>query len=455
MVALGVHPVDPPGEVHQQLRHQPGQEVGVATAVDVPDVQRRPGMHRRVRVAERPLVGRQCAVGVLEPLPAHRQQLVLGERRVDVGQRHGVEGEVPGSEPGVLPRVGHREDVLGVDVEPGGVATVATLGRRWRLRRVAVEPALHVVVVELLAPDHPGERLPGDQARVVVDGGRDHLAVELVGLHATLREHLVEARAERGVGRGRPEADPDHLGLPRRDRQAVPPGDLRADAVRVHRRRACDHMVVDPVLGVRRGVRRAVEPRQVGVVVAEQQVGGRAVRTGVQLPAQLAEPGVTHRDLAGAGGLQRRPLGTDVPGPGVAEPQVGQHVERRGLRSRVGDAHLHEQVVRVVLGMRHLDHPVAVVVERPGVEQLVLGPALVTATVLGHQVAVGELGLRVVVAPPQPGMAGKGVDEPPVVLDVLAVVALRALSGRTSAPSGSGRDRSTPRAPCTAAGRRR
>ena len=124
VVALGVHPVDPPGEVHQQLRHQPGQEVGVAAAVDVPHVQRRPGVHRRVGVAERPLVGGQRAVGVLEPLAAHRQQLVLGERRVDVGQGDGVEGEVPGGEPRVLPRVGHREDVAGVDVEPAGVAAV-------------------------------------------------------------------------------------------------------------------------------------------------------------------------------------------------------------------------------------------------------------------------------------------------------------------------------------------
>ena len=192
VVALGVHPVDPPGEVHQQLRQQPGEEVGVATPVDVPHVQRRPGMHGRVGVAERPLVGRQRAVGVLEPLPAHGEQLVLGEGRVEVRQGDRVEGEVPGREPGVLPRVGHREDVLGVDVEPAGVATVAAFGRGRRLGGVAVEPALHVVAVELLAPDHPGEGLPGDQTRVVVDGGGDDLAVELVGLLAALVEHLVE-----------------------------------------------------------------------------------------------------------------------------------------------------------------------------------------------------------------------------------------------------------------------
>ena len=70
---------------------------------------------------------------------------------------------------------------------------------RWwrRLGRVAVQPALHVVAVELLAPDHPGEGLAGHEPRVVVHVGRDHLAVELVRLRAALREHLVELGAER------------------------------------------------------------------------------------------------------------------------------------------------------------------------------------------------------------------------------------------------------------------
>ncbi len=173
---------------------QPGQEVVVAPAVDVPHVERRPRVHRRVDVTERPLVGGEGTVGVLEPLAAQHQQLVLGERRVEMGQGDGVEGEVPRGEPGVLPRVGHRQDVAGVHVHPAGVATGAALRRRRRLRRVAVEPALDVVAVELLAPDHPGERLAGDQALVVVDTGRDHLGVELVGLSASLVEDLVERR---------------------------------------------------------------------------------------------------------------------------------------------------------------------------------------------------------------------------------------------------------------------
>ena len=303
VVALGVHPVDPPGEVHQQLRHQPGQEVGVAAAVDVPHVQRRPGVHRRVGVAERPLVGRQRAVGVLEPLAAHRQQLVLGERRVEVGQGHGVEGEVPGGEPRVLPGVGHRQDVPGVDVEPAGVAALATFRRWWRLGRVAVQPALHVVAVELLAPDHPGEGLPRHQPRVVVDRGRDHLVVELVGLRcAAARAPCRRPRRTPGADDGGRRRTRTTWVSPGADREAVPGRRLRADAgPGSPSRRPATTWSLIPSFGYAGESVRAVEPAQVGVVVAEQQVGRRAVGAGVELPGQLAEPRVVHRDPVGAG----------------------------------------------------------------------------------------------------------------------------------------------------------
>ena len=71
-----------------------------------------------------------------------------------------------------------------------------------------------------------------------------------------------------------------------------------------------------------------------------------------------------------------------------------------------------------------LDDPVPVVVERTRVEQLVLGVVLPSAAVLGPKILVGERGLRVVVAPAVPGVAGDGVEVPPVVLDVLTVVGL-------------------------------
>ena len=228
------------------------EEVVVTAAVDVPHVQRRPGVHRRVGVAERPLVCRERTVGVLEPLAAQHQQLVLGERRVDVGQGDRVEGQVPGGEPRVLPRIRHGQDVAGVHVEPAGVAAAPSL--RWwrRLGRVAVQPALHVVPVELLAPDHPGEGLTGDEPRVVVDVGRDHLGVELVGLTAPRREHLVELGAEAPAtttaGAGGP-APPGSRPAP--PSAGTTPRAFVPVAIRVHRRRTGDDVVVDAVLRVR------------------------------------------------------------------------------------------------------------------------------------------------------------------------------------------------------------
>src|SRR5439155_11896301 len=57
VVSAGVLPVDPPGEVDQQLVEDPAEEVDVATAVDGEDLERRKGLDRRIDVAEVPLVG--------------------------------------------------------------------------------------------------------------------------------------------------------------------------------------------------------------------------------------------------------------------------------------------------------------------------------------------------------------------------------------------------------------
>ena len=80
--------------------------------------------------------------------------------------------------------------------------------------------------------------------------------------------------------------------------------------------------------------------------------------------------------------------------------------------------------VGVGLGVVDLDDPVPVVVERAGVEQLVLGLVLAPTAVLRDQVVVGERPLRIVVAPPVERVARQRVDVPPVLLGVLAVVAL-------------------------------
>jgi len=74
----------------------------------------------------------------------------------------------------------------------------------------------------------------------------------------------------------------------------------------------------------------------------------------------------------------------------------------------------------------HLGDPVPVLVERAGVEQLVLRLVAAPAGIGLDQVLIRERTLRVVVTPPVPGVAGNGVQVPPVLLDILAMITLRA-----------------------------
>ena len=100
-------------------------------AVVLEDAHCRPGMHRRIDVAECPFIGRQLAVRMHQPDLAQQQQLRLGEIRIDQRKRDAMKGEVPGGEPGIFPLVRHRHDVGGDEVRPIAVAAVlAALGRR-------------------------------------------------------------------------------------------------------------------------------------------------------------------------------------------------------------------------------------------------------------------------------------------------------------------------------------
>ena len=192
VVALHVLAVDPPVEVEQQLVQDPGQEVEVVVAGDLVHAQRRPRLDRGVDVREVPLVRRELAVGMHVPLAAEQDELGLGELGVDMGQRDAVEGEVPGGIPGVLPLVGHRDDVAVVEVRPLVVAARQALGRRRGVGRVALQPAAHVEVEELLGPQHPGERLAQDERLVGRGRGGGQLGIEGVGLPLAGRHDLGE-----------------------------------------------------------------------------------------------------------------------------------------------------------------------------------------------------------------------------------------------------------------------
>jgi hypothetical protein len=69
VVAADVLAVYPPGEIEQQLVHDPGQEIEVPSPVDL----EHPLGGRRIHAAERPLVRRNLAVGVHVPLAEQQQ----------------------------------------------------------------------------------------------------------------------------------------------------------------------------------------------------------------------------------------------------------------------------------------------------------------------------------------------------------------------------------------------
>src|SRR5579863_6930612 len=71
-----------------------------------------------------------------------------------------------------------------------------------------------------------------------------------------------------------------------------------------------------------------------------------------------------------------------------------------------------------------LGDPVTVAVEYARVEKLIFGIELAPPAVLRPEVLIRKRGLRIVVAPAVPGVAGECVQVPPVFLDVLAVVGL-------------------------------
>ena len=79
-----------------------------------------------------------------------------------------MESEVPRGVPGKFPFVRHRHDAVVVKVTPLRVAAELPVVRWGRLGRIANEPLLDDVMIELFAPHHAGERLPLDRAVLFV-----------------------------------------------------------------------------------------------------------------------------------------------------------------------------------------------------------------------------------------------------------------------------------------------
>ena len=205
----------------------------------------------------------------------------------------------------------------------------------------------------------------------------------------------------------------------------VPEGALGAGLRRVDGGRPVDHVVVDAVLRVRRdrwrcrtAARCSSRSRRTAPPAPR-----RRGRSGEQL--ERAEERVLDPGRRVARRRHRRP------GPPTSQDQVlrnqavGSTCRVSASGPGVGHRDRHQQVIGAGLGVVHLDDPVPVSRRRPRCRPARIRAGTGCASGSVDQVLVGERALRIVVAPPVPGVAGHRVEVPPVLLDVLAVVALR------------------------------
>src|SRR5215467_13746154 len=133
---------------------------------------------------------------------------------------------------------------------PFRVALIGASCRRRRLPRIPFKPETDVIVVELLAPDHPGESLPLHEPRVVVALVFLKERIILIGLaHAGLG-HIVKVCewARMALG-GKAQADPRRS--PSRRLQHVMRRRLGPSSLGVHRSMvAVDDVFVNSILEI-------------------------------------------------------------------------------------------------------------------------------------------------------------------------------------------------------------
>ena len=166
-----------------------------------------------------------------------------------------------------------------------------------------------------------------------------------------------------------------------------------------------DHLIVDVVLRIRHLCRRAlVESLDVAFVVTVPTAVGRPdrgrQRAAICRATPLPRPRLRRR------WRRRLSLGSPAagfPGAAVAEPQCWQNVKFGGIRSGVTERDACAHVARRALGVLHRDPPVAISLEKSGVNQLEFALILVSPCVLLPKSCIGKTRPAVVVAPAQPG----------------------------------------------------
>src|SRR5262249_7820780 len=137
-----------------------------------------------------------------------------------------------------------------------------------------LQPARYVVVIVLLAPQHPSESLAEDAPPVLVEMGRVQCLVEGIGLRPAPHEGLVEAFPEgRARGGGRTQSQAHACRAAGRDLQPVVRRGLGAGPRRVNSvGPSMQQEVVDPVLNEAARILAAEQTAVISLVVGEQQL---------------------------------------------------------------------------------------------------------------------------------------------------------------------------------------
>ncbi len=428
VLALGVFAIHPPGKIQQQFVKNAFQKPPIADAVpllvDLINAPGRPGMDRGIHVAECPFIGRNLTVGVHIPFAQHEDELLLGERRVHQRERDAMKREIPGGIPGILPLIRHRDDIGVIEMRPIRVPAVVTFTRGGLPCRIALEPSIHIVVIELFAPKQSGKGLPLYAARVFRQMGRGKAVVELVrftnarrkdGLEVLLRE----PRAPAIIG----QSQADGLCLTGREREHILSRSFGAQTIWIHRLLLTLHdIVVKAVLRVPGACLIAIETAAVGVIFCKEQ-GGLAF---AEQPAQaivfvlrLDDPHVVDRLPL----PETRTPDVRAPGPGVAKPDGRKQRELSLLRPVIHDLNTDAQIFRRRFGILDAHVEIPVLVEDTAVDQFELRIMAPSAAILLDQPGIGERCLRVLVQIFHVGMRRRRIEVEIVLLHILPVIA--------------------------------
>ena len=227
---------------------------------------------------------------------------------------------------------------------------------------VLAQPAVDVVLVVLLAPQQPGQRLAHHQrARRRSSVERDDRRVERVGLVAAGVQHPIEVRTQR-VARCRAARS----GAPgsRRSRRRGPPA------------RGGRRTLVPVRAGFTASARRATTKSLIASLTCAEAFGApnrRSLLVSFSQNSSGAEASArsSHSPSSGCDGARAPPSAAvsvglrdlAAPRPRVAEPQRREQVQRRRLRAAVVRGDQHEDVVVGALGVLDDHVEVAVLVE--------------------------------------------------------------------------------------------